>query len=44
MNGLNPVTRTVPSGKGYDRNRIKAEVRKNSRDFSDEKTCCFCTG
>ena len=30
-NGLNPVTRTVPNGKGYNRNKIKAEERRNSR-------------
>lgn len=35
-NGLNPVTRTVPNGKGYDRNKIKDEYRKNSRNFNDE--------
>lgn len=23
--GVSPVTRTVPSGKGYDRNRVKRE-------------------
>lgn len=26
-NGISPVTRTVPSGKAYDRNRIKRENR-----------------
>ena len=26
--GLSPVTRTVPSGKIYDRNRIKREARQ----------------
>lgn len=25
--GLNPITRTVPSGKVYDRNRVKRTVR-----------------
>ena len=25
--GLNPITRTVPSGKVYDRNRIKRAAR-----------------
>ena len=25
-NGLNPVTRTVPNGKGYDRNRAKRNI------------------
>ena len=27
-NGVNPVTRTVPSRKAYDRNRVKQELRK----------------
>lgn len=40
-NGLNPVTRTVPNGKGYDRNRQKQDQRKSSREFKDEGTCCF---
>lgn len=26
-NGISPVTRTVPNGKAYDRNRIKRENR-----------------
>ena len=26
-NGLSPVTRTIPSGKAYDRNRCKRELR-----------------
>lgn len=30
-NGLNPVTRTVPNGKAYDRNKLKSEERRNSR-------------
>lgn len=25
--GLDPITRTVPSGKVYDRNRVKRETR-----------------
>ena len=37
-NGLNPVTRTVPNGKAYDRNKLK---RQDSRDFG-KSTCCFC--
>ena len=40
-NGLNPVTRTVPNGKGYDRNKVKDNDRKNGRNFRDETTCCF---
>ena len=30
--GLKPVTRSVPSGKAYDRKKRKAEERRNSRD------------
>jgi len=40
-NGLNPVTRTVPNGKGYNRNRVKDEARKNSRDFRNEEPAVF---
>lgn len=29
-NGISPVTRTVPSGKAYDRNRIKREDRRSA--------------
>jgi len=34
-NGLNPVTRTVPNGKGYNRNKLKAEETRNSRRSND---------
>ena len=34
--GMNPVTRTVPNGKGYDRNRQKKEDRQNSREFRNK--------
>lgn len=27
--GLDPITHTVPSGKVYDRNRVKRETRSN---------------
>ena len=27
--GLDPITRTVPSGNVYDRNRVKRETRSN---------------
>jgi len=40
-NGLNPVTRTVPNGKGYDRKKQKLQDRKYSRYPEDERTCCF---
>ena len=29
-NGVNPVSRVVPSGRAYDRNRIKQEDRRTS--------------
>ncbi len=32
-NGLNPVTRTVPSGKVYDRNRVKRANLGNLGEF-----------
>ena len=31
--GLNPITRTVPSGKVYDRNRVKRAARGASKEF-----------
>lgn len=31
--GLSPVTRTVPSGKVYDRNRVKRAARGASKEF-----------
>jgi len=39
--GINPATRTVPNGKGYDRNKIKAEDKRNSRNFTNEKPAVF---
>lgn len=30
--GLNPITRTVPSGKVYDRNRVKQAARGPFRE------------
>ena len=32
---LNPVTRSVPSGKTYNRNKGKQESRKIGKEFSD---------
>ncbi len=29
-NGVNPVSRIVPSGRAYDRNRMKREARRDS--------------
>ena len=31
--GLDPITRTVPSGKAYDRNRIKRSTRGSFGEF-----------
>ena len=31
--GLNPITRTVPSGKAYDRNRVKRTSRDALGEF-----------
>ncbi len=30
--GLSPVTRIVPSGKAYDRNRVRQETRNRGMD------------
>ena len=35
--GFSPVTRTVESGKAYNRKKLKADERRSSRDFRDEK-------
>ena len=32
--GINPVTRQVPSGKAYDRNRIKRDTRRAAGPWS----------
>ncbi|MBR3245140.1 MAG: hypothetical protein IKF90_21015 [Parasporobacterium sp.] len=40
--GLNPVTRTVPNGKAYDRNKQKQTDRRNSSYYRDDNNCCFC--
>ena len=31
-NGVNPVSRTIPSGKAYDRKRLKRADRRARRD------------
>lgn len=53
--GLNPVTRTVPNGKAYNRNKDKQERYKISRESGDGfdadflrfflfvKSCVCCT-
>ena len=40
-NGVDPVTRTVPNKKAYDRDRRKQNDRKQSRMFRDENACSF---
>ena len=39
-NGLNPVTRTVPNGKGYDRNKQKNEDRRSGRLSQYDRDDC----
>ena len=42
-NGLNPVTRIVPNGKGYDRNKQKQQDRRSGRlSYNQDSTCRFC--
>ena len=41
-NGLNPVTRTVPNGKAYNRKKLKQTDLRNGRDLNNEETCRFC--
>lgn len=36
--GISPVTRTVPNGKAYNRKKLKADERRGSSDFRNEKT------
>lgn len=38
---MSPVTRTVPSGKAYNRKKLKAAERRNSGDFRNEPAV-FC--
>ena len=33
---LNPVTRTAPNGKAYNRKKLRQQDRR------DDGTCCFC--
>lgn len=39
---LNPVTRSVPSGKTYNRNKDKQERRRIGGEFSDGFDADFC--
>jgi len=34
-NGINPETRTMPNGKGYDRTKSREEGKRISRSFDD---------
>lgn len=38
-NGLNPVTRTVPNGKAYNRKKMKQRDMRNGSYFRDENSC-----
>lgn len=38
---INPVTRTVPNGKGYNRNKIKQEDRRNGRMSGNQDNLLF---
>ena len=40
-NGLNPVTRTVPNGKAYNRKKMKQRDMRNGSYFRDENSCRF---
>ena len=39
---FNPVTRSVPSGKNYNREKDKQERRRIGREFSDGFDVDFC--
>ncbi len=38
---INPATRTVPNGKGYNRNKIKQEDRRNGRMSGNQDNLPF---
>ena len=40
-NGLNPMTRTVPNGKAYNRKKLKQSDFRNSRDYRNEVPAVF---
>ena len=41
--GLNPVTRTVPNGKAYNRKKLKQTDFRDSRNHQNGyDPCCFC--
>lgn len=37
-NGVNPVTRSMPNGKGYDRTKQRAEGKRISREYDNGPT------
>ena len=40
-NGLNPMTRTVPNGKAYNRKKLKQSDFRNSRNYGNEVPAVF---
>ena len=38
---LNPMTRTMPNGKGYNRKKMKQEDRRNGRLSHGDMDCSF---
>lgn len=38
---LNPMTRTMPNGKGYNRKKMKQEDRRNGRLSHGDMNCSF---
>ena len=38
---LNPMTRTMPNGKGYNRKKLKQEDRRNGRLSHGDMNCSF---
>ena len=39
---FSPVTRTVSSGKAYNRKKLKNSEQRSSSDFRNETTASFC--
>ena len=40
-NGLNPMTRTVPNGKAYNRKKLKQSDFRNGRNYGNEVPAVF---
>ena len=38
---LNPVSKSVPSGKAYNRKKLRAKDKRDSRSFRDEMPAVF---